>query len=187
MWLLTQILTPLLNEVPSHLKSSDDLMSRIKAIPPGLRAECSYPFSLDVEALYTSIPPNEATRNIEDMLEAKQFSCCGLTATDIGLLLKAVLQNVFFAHGDHLYKQVNGLAMGASVSGILAITFMHSLEKNIVASGLRFALYARYVDDVFMLTTNRDEAERIVSYMNNLHSGIRFTVASCCQQFALPA
>ena len=65
--------------------------------------------------------------------------------------------------------------MGSSVSGILAILFMNSLEKQIL-SHPTIGLYARYEDDIFILTTSKSEAIKIQEIMNLLHENIDFTI-----------
>jgi hypothetical protein len=57
-WLLSFILRPLLNTVSAHLESSDILIQKIRDLDVSTRQEFSYPFSLDVVSLYTSIPPS---------------------------------------------------------------------------------------------------------------------------------
>jgi hypothetical protein len=51
--LLSRILKPLLKTVPAHLESSEELINQLKILEA---KQHLYPFSLDVVALYTSIP-----------------------------------------------------------------------------------------------------------------------------------
>jgi hypothetical protein len=59
-WLLSRILKPLLNTVPAHLESSEELINQLKILEPEFVKQHPYPFSLDVVALYTSIPIQDA-------------------------------------------------------------------------------------------------------------------------------
>ena len=63
--------------------------------------------------------------------------------------------------------------MGNNVSGILAMVFMARMESQIV-DNLSIGLYKRYVDDVIILTTNREEADNIANTMNGLNGCIKF-------------
>ena len=65
--------------------------------------------------------------------------------------------------------------MGASISGLLAILFMDKLEKQVVSS-FPISIYARYIDDIFVLTTNREESLSILQSVNNLHPNIKFKI-----------
>lgn len=62
--------------------------------------------------------------------------------------------------------------MGNSVSGILAMAYMSKIEGQIVNS-LNIGLL-RNVDDILILTTNREEAETIFNVMNNCDPNIKF-------------
>ena len=62
--LLCYILSPLLKDVPAHLMDSKQLLTDLNNINSEDLTKFNYPFSLDVTALYTSILPQEAIRNI---------------------------------------------------------------------------------------------------------------------------
>ena len=172
--LLTRILTPLLSEVPAHLSDSYDLMSRIQRIPKELLNDCTYLFSLDVISLYTVIPAEQAVHNILSLIDlSENFNSCGFSTNDLGSLLKVVLTNTYFCFDNSFYKQISGLAMGLSVSPILAITYMHTLESRAL-SRFNVRLYARYVDDAFFMCSTEDEADDIFEAMNSVDSNIKF-------------
>lgn len=68
-WLLCRILSPVYDLLPSHLESSAQLINNISKLESSITNEFNYPFSLDVQALYTSIPPQEAIRALKNKLE----------------------------------------------------------------------------------------------------------------------
>jgi hypothetical protein len=175
-WLLSNILKPLLLNVPAHLESSSILVERLKALEPQKIREFPYPFSLDVVSLYTSIPITDAINNIMMIMESSQFSYKSLTPGDIQQLLQAVSTNTYLQFNDRLFLQKKGLAMGSSVSAILAILFMDTLERRIFLSNQWVSSYARYVDDIFILTKNKETAESIHESMNGLHPEIQFEI-----------
>ena len=49
---------------------------------------------------------------------------------DVGKLLQVVLTNTYFTFDEVIYQQTHGLAMGSSVSAILAILYMNHVEKK---------------------------------------------------------
>jgi predicted GIY-YIG superfamily endonuclease len=63
--------------------------------------------------------------------------------------------------------------MGNSISGLLAMVYMTRLENQIV-DNLQIGLYKRFVDDVLILTTTREEADRIFNIMNSINENIKF-------------
>ena len=166
---------PLLEFVPAHLSNTMELINRLKNLELQTLIDFNYPFSLDVESMYTSIPVDEAITNVVNLLTDKNFKYYGLNPNDVGDLLTTILNNMYFEYENVIYRQKYGLPMGANVSGILAILFMDSIEKRVILNR-PIGLYARYVDDIFLLTTNNDEANNILSCFNNEHAKINFTI-----------
>ena len=128
-WLLFYILTPKLTEVPAHLENSMSLINKIQSLDVATNNEFPYPFSLDVVSLYTSIPIQEAIENIVERLETNT-TYCSLTTDVIKNLLTVVLQNTYFTFQSNIYLQHEGLPMGSSLSGLLAIVFMDTIERK---------------------------------------------------------
>ena len=172
-WLMTRVLRPLLATFPAHLASSDDLMEAINRIPSDILQAHPYPVSLDVNALYTSVPPRDAIQALLDHLSSHPDIVLPINPRHIVPILEVIFANTYFTFNKQNYKQVSGLPMGSSISGLLAITFMNRLENGPL-NNYRVALYRRYVDDCCILTTNRDEAERIRDTMSQQHGRINF-------------
>ena len=56
--------------------------------------------------------------------------------------------------------------MGNSVSAILAILYMDRLETQPISTFHQIGLYKRYVDDILIITSNKEAADDIFSQMN---------------------
>ena len=88
----------------------------------------------------------------------------------VGLLLK---YNIFKV-GEIWYQQTGGIAMGLSVSPILANIVMYMLEKGAVSkSGV--AVYQRYIDDLLILDEDSEKINGLVDKLNGLRSEIKLT------------
>ena len=148
-------------------------MEAINQVPPDILRAHPYPVSLDVNALYTSVPPSDAIQAILDHLSSHRDIVLPIKPRHIVPILEVILANTYFVFNEQTYRQVSGLPMGSSISGILAITFMNRLENGPLEN-YRVALYKRYVDDCCLFTTNRAEAEKIRDTMNQQHSRINF-------------
>ena len=83
---------------------------------------------------------------------------------------------MFFEFDDHFYKQIRGLPMGCSLSGLLAIIFMDTLESNALHSVSNVPLFRRYVDDCFALVSSREEALHLLTELNSQHPSITFEI-----------
>ena len=70
----------------------------------------------------------------------------------------------------------DGLPMGSSISGILAILFMAKLENVALSSNLLINPYKSYVDDIYLRTTNEATADQFYQTMNNLDPKLKFEI-----------
>ena len=68
--------------------------------------------------------------------------------------------------------------MGSPLGPVLANLFMSFHEANwikVYGSG-NILFYKRYVDDIFCLLNNENEAEHFLEYLNSKHTSIKFTM-----------
>ena len=106
----------------------------------------SFPCSLDVVNMFTSIPSGEAVDVLYNKLLSSKFCYYGILPMDIRDLLLVLLNNNYFRYGKYYYKQMSGVPMGSKLSGILADVFMCHMEELVISS-LPTPLYYRYVND----------------------------------------
>lgn len=134
----------------------------------------SYPFSLDVVALYTSVPTNEVILSTVKRLTNIQFNYHGIQPVHVEMILKTILNRRIFRYKENLYEQTSGLAMGNKISGTLATIVMDDLERQTLTADLSIGFYSRYVDDTFILTENASTAQEIFTKLNTSHSTLKF-------------
>jgi len=121
----------MLKNVPAHLENSLELIKCIQAGDFTTNKTLPYPCSLDVVSLYISIPIQEAITNA---IERIQNPILHLSKQDITDLLTLMLNNMYFSFNRQVFRQKEGLPMGSSISGILAILFMDTLETIALSS-----------------------------------------------------
>jgi hypothetical protein len=126
------------------------------------------------QSLYTSIPVEDAINNTSEILHRKNFTYFSLTSSEMEVLLRIILTNTYFTFYGKIYQQTKGLAMGSSVSAILAILFLDTLERQALTSCNLITGYNRYVDDVFFLTRDENTANEFLTHMNTQHPSIKF-------------
>ena len=66
--------------------------------------------------------------------------------------------------------------MGFSISGILAILFMDKIEIIALSSHLMISPSKRYVDDIYLQTTNEETADHFHHIINNVHPNLKFEI-----------
>ena len=174
-WLLSKLLTPFLKTIPAHLENSMELIHCIRDISRTTTSH--FPCSLDVSSMYTSIPTAEAVNNALSVLEMNSiYKLKGLSLLHLNDLLRVIIDNTFFTFSNKIFKQIMGLPMGSSLSGILAILFMDTLERRALFTLPNLPLFKRYVDDCFLLAKDRDEALLILDTFNSQHPNINFEI-----------
>ena len=161
---LNQLITPY---IPTHniLKSTDEFLTVLKCYEPrGLLA------SLDVQSLFTNVPVQTTIDIIlKYVYENENIPAPKLSKGILSkLLLACTTEAPFRAPDGHLYRQVDGVAMGSPLGVLFANAYMCFVEDRVLQKmGTRPYIYKRYIDDIFIqiesetqLIELRDEFER---------------------------
>ncbi len=176
---LDHFLRPITCRVASFVKDTGDFLLKLDALPP--LHQDTILVTWDVSSLYTNIPHSEAIRAVLDALRDCRLSY------DIPVpeprrfvqFLNLILKGNEFQFGqNHYYRQIEGCAMGSTVSPSLAIIFMHYLETSILSNapdGLVPAIFWRYIDDCFSVWNHGEQALLdFHAYLNRYHKTIKF-------------
>ncbi len=110
--------------------------------------------------MYTSIPRRILYQRLRKILAENSNL---VDSKYHSLILEAVIlinSSAYFTYDRRFYNQRKGLAMGISCSPVLANLYMAIDEMEYVND---FDLYARYIDDIFCLTSDADETNRVSS------------------------
>ena len=179
-WLLQQILTQILQFVPTHLQNTEHYLTKLKGAFPWKLPAGAIVFSLDVVNLYGSIPIREAIAATIELIRdnANKTNLYGLSFTEIETLLTHVLTNNFVRFGKKFFKQTDGIAMGNRLAPPVGIAFMHRLESRFVENcPLKPSILLRYVDDYFGIWIH--ELKSLMEFYENIngyHPTIKFTL-----------
>lgn len=172
-------LIPLISHLATNeytLKNSYDFVSCINNFSG---ADNYFMCSLDVESLYTNIPVNETIEIILDAIFTNDVVLHhDLSRDQLKKLLNLALCDSYFKFNNAIYKQKDGLAMGSSLSPIIANIFLNHFEEmhlNGCPNNIKPQLYRRYLDDTFLLFRNSDQASQFFEYFNDKHPQIKFT------------
>ena len=90
--------------------------------------------------------------------------------------MKFCLQSGHCQFEGKIYKQKNGLAIGSSLSPIVAEIVLYKLfsDSGAVFSNDVIKFKIKYVDDGFFILL-QDSLEDVFHYLNNFHSRLKFT------------
>ena len=130
--------------------------------------------SYDVESLFTNIPIKDTIDFIcEEIYVHKKLEPICKKSIFKKPLYKLAMECTFSATGK-LWKQVDGVSMGGTLSVILSDCFMNKMERNIVLP-LKPKFYRRFVDDTYR-RKNKNESDELFSKMNSHHANINLTI-----------
>ena len=93
---------------------------------------------------------------------------------------------MYFTFQDQFYEQVEGAAMGSSVSSIVAILYMKYFEQKALSTAPNIqAFWHRYVDDTYVIQKEVNTQD-ILQHINSVDPAIQFTVENNKDDGAIP-
>ena len=130
--------------------------------------------SYDVESLLTNIPIKETI----DFICDESYNCKKLKPICKQSIFKKLLHKLTaectLSVTGRLCKQIDGVAMGSTVSVTLSDCFMNKMEKNVFIP-LKQKFYCQYIDDTYN-RRNKNKTDELFERMNKYHTNINFTV-----------
>ena len=127
--------------------------------------------------MFTNVPLKETT-DLAVYLIISQPKDFALSKNELYKLFEFATLKSNFSFTDVMCDQIDGVAMGSPLAPILANLFMGHNEwqwiDNYTLSKPLF--YKRYVDDIFCLFENQNQAELLFNYLNERHPNINFTM-----------
>lgn len=149
---IDHILQPLASSQPSFLKDSYHFLEELNGceLPPNP----SHPLMLvtiDVNALYTSIPHREGLAALRRFLDKRPTPHSPSTEFILEAAEFVLTHNYFRFEDDH-FLQVKGTAMGTRFAPSYANLYMAALEQDFLASRLQKpVIWRRFLDDIFVV------------------------------------
>ena len=127
--------------------------------------------------MYSSVLALKSIHVINEIILTNTIiSLLSLERQDICDLVKIIFEQTYFCFEDKIFKQVSGLPMGNSLSGIASSIFMSKLEQRALQIIPTNILFKRYVDDICIICKNELEADQIYSIFQSQHQNIKFEI-----------
>ena len=132
--------------------------------------------SFDVKSLFTNVPVEETIKICSTALFKHGLNNTKLCKGDFEELMELATCNVEFSFNDTIYQQVDGVAMGSPLGPTMANIFVGFYEEKLFQDHGRPMLYARYVDDTFVVCRDAQERDEFYKHLNSLHQSLKFTM-----------
>ena len=168
---LHEIFMPIVVNLPTYVKDTNHALSTLEQFTfSGNKPKI---FTMDITALYTRIPNNDAILAVKHFLDRRPNP---YFSTDIILRLTELVLNLntFQFNGD-FYSQTGGIAMGTKVS---LVCLLASWRKGCFTEfdGPIPDLYKMYIDDVFGVSSHSDqELQSFIRFVSSCHPAIQYT------------
>ncbi|XP_071964222.1 uncharacterized protein [Antedon mediterranea] len=171
---LDGILKPIVQNLPTYIKDSKEAVVLFKDYT--FSSASAYLFTMDVTALYTSIPIQDGLSAMRHFIELD--NSIKYPASTILRLAELVLNTTAFNFNGKFFRQVSGISMGTKMGPNFACLFMGYFEQNVLRDykGKKPDLFKRYIDDcVGVMSGTLDELNEFINFVNNFHPAIKFT------------
>jgi hypothetical protein len=125
-----------------------------------------------VISLYTNIPIELATKIIKkNWQKIKKYT--DIPESEFLKATELTLNSTYFQHNNKLYKQIEGCAMGTSISSVVAQIDREEMVLGKMDFNIPF--FYRYVDDCITVVP-KDKIKFILEQFNNYHKNLQFTI-----------
>ena len=168
---ITKILSPLVGSSPYDAGDSFQLAEKLKSltVPPS-----HVMVSFDVVSMFTNIPIELVLQLIDEKYnDIAQFTT--LNKKQLLDVITFICESCYFTYENQIYRQKNGLAMGMSLSPLLADVVLNRLLEVVLQQLNNVWFITRYVDDLFLIVPSH-EVDQILLQFNSFHQNIRFTM-----------
>ena len=174
----------LVKNLESYVQDSPDYLRIIESENErGPQLKNTFPVTVDVTSLYTSIPAGGKSGGIEafkKFLNTRSTEEKNTMPTEFLIeCLTLVLNGNIFTFNEELFIQKIGTAMGTKLAPTYACLFMGWLEEDFLKNkwkGKQPKLWKRFIDDIiFLWDDTLEELELFMRELNQHHSHIKFT------------
>ena len=180
---LDYYIKPLVKNLSSYLEDTTDFLNFLEQMKSDVIPKDVIPVSIDVVALYSSIPHEDAIRAVRKALNTRTNDAKETMPTCYLIeILEMILKfNTFEFNGD-IYQQEFGISMGTISAPSIANLDMGRREVFILdhdnehIKRIYKRKWSRFIDDIFIFFQgNKEQLNDMMTWLNSLFPTIKFT------------
>ncbi|CAJ0929381.1 unnamed protein product, partial [Ranitomeya imitator] len=175
---IDNILRLFVTSLPSYVRDTSDLLQKVDGV---VVEQGTILGSIDVEALYSSIPHSMGLKALEYYLRTRAVFFEKHSKFVVELMEFVLTHNYFLFNGKY-FHQLRGTAMGCSCAPSYANLLLGWWEETVVFSGVeewwtdKISAWYRYIDDVLVMWNGTaNEFNSFVQGLNDNCFGLKFT------------
>ena len=161
------LLMPLVEELPSYIKSSSDLIIDTNTLE--CNNECVF-LQADIESMYPSINIKDGILVLQHILSNSNYDK-SIQELIIEITEWVLIHN-YMTFNDRIYLQINGTAMGTSLSVAFACLYV-GYKETIALSQFKYRgladplIYRRLIDDTMAIFRDMDTANTYIEILKH--------------------
>ena len=168
----------------SYIQDTADFLRRMEEL--GALEEDEFMFTMDIVALYPSVPREKTREAMRENLERRRTK--KIPTEDLLELGDLVLRSNEFSFEGERYRQKEGTAIGSKMGKNYACTYMGMWEEEVNkraerVMGKRPKVWYRFVDDIWGIWKgSKEEFSKFVELCNGHEERIKVTYEICEQE-----
>ena len=127
--------------------------------------------SFDISSLFTNVPLAETIQICADALYSSEHPPAPFPRQIFVELMEMATSSVEFSFNDIMHRQINGATVGSPLANI----FVGYYESKLFQTTTKPEMYYRYMDDTFVVFSDKDECDLFSDSLNSLHPSLCFT------------
>ena len=126
-------------------------------------------------SLFTKAPLAETIQICADALYSSEHPPAPFPRQIFVKLMKMATFYVEFSFNDIKHRQIDRVAMGSTLGPAFANIFVGYYESKLFQTTSKPEMHYRYMDDTFVLFSDKDECDLFLDSLNSLHPFLRFS------------
>ena len=159
----------------SHKYTTKDTFSFVNELSE-MKSKDKFLISYDVTSLFTNIPLDETIEIAVNVILENEPDI-KIDKNELKKLFIFATSESHFVFKGKVYDQIDGVTMGSCLGPVLANLFMGHHEESWIedCNCEKPTFYKRFMDDIFCVFNNQNEANEFFRYLNERHPNIKFT------------